>query len=93
MSSKGKTEIGDINQAMLALQLTEPTVGEKRCSECGEHKPASQFYKNRTNKDGLFGKCKLCSEGTKKERALNDVTVERKVTPFRSCLPSLHCTK
>lgn len=61
------------------LQLTEPTVGEKRCSECGEHKPANQFYKNRTNKDGLFGKCKLCSEGTKKERALNDVTVDRKV--------------
>lgn len=60
-------------------QLTEPTVGEKRCSECGEHKPANQFYKNRTNKDGLFGKCKLCSEGTKKERALNDVTVDRKV--------------
>ena len=63
----------------LSLQLTEPTVGQKRCSECGEHKPANQFYKNRTNKDGLFGKCKLCSEGTKKERALNDVTVDRKV--------------
>ena len=63
----------------VCLQVTEPTVGEKRCSECQEHKPASHFYKNRTNKDGLFGKCKLCSEGTKKERALNDVTVDRKV--------------
>ena len=52
---------------------------EKRCSECGEHKPASHFYKNRTNKDGLFGKCKVCSEGTKKERALNEVTVDSKV--------------
>lgn len=71
------------------LQLTEPTVGEKRCSECGEHKAASQFYKNRTNKDGLFGKCKLCSEGTKKERALNDVTVERKVMPVQHCPQSI----
>lgn len=52
---------------------------EKRCSECGQHKPASHFYKNRTNKDGLFGKCKVCSEGTKKERALNEVTVDSKV--------------
>ena len=52
---------------------------EKRCSECGEPKLAAHFYKNRTNKDGLFGKCKVCSEGTKKERALNEVTVDSKV--------------
>jgi len=62
------------------VQVTEPTVGEKQCSECRQHKPASHFYKNRTNKDGLFGKCKLCSEGTKKERALTEVTVDSKVT-------------
>ena len=65
---------------VLVKQVTEPTVGEKRCSECGQHKPASHFYKNRTNKDGLFGKCKLCSEGTKKERALNEVTVDSKAS-------------
>ena len=65
-------------------------MGEKRCSECGEHKPANQFYKNRTNKDGLFGKCKLCSEGTKKERALNDVTVDRKVTVACHHFGNLH---
>ena len=64
---------------LVVVQVTEPTVGEKQCSECGEHKPASHFYKNRTNKDGLFGKCKLCSEGTKKERALTEVTVDSKV--------------
>ena len=65
---------------VLVKQVTEPTVGEKRCSECGQDKPASHFYKNRTNKDGLFGKCKLCSEGTKKERALNEVTVDSKAS-------------
>lgn len=79
-----------MSESICKLQLTEPTVGEKRCSECGEHKPANQFYKNRTNKDGLFGKCKLCSEGTKKERALNDVTVDRKVIVACLHLASLY---
>lgn len=56
----------------------------KQCSECNQTKPSSCFYKNRTNKDGLFGKCKGCSEGTKKERALNEVTVDTKVVLYNN---------
>lgn len=33
----------------------------KRCSCCKLHKPKSEFYKNRTAKDGLYYSCKLCS--------------------------------
>lgn len=61
---------------------------QKQCSECNQTKPSSCFYKNRTNKDGLFGKCKGCSEGTKKERALNEVTVDTKVC-LRLCNTSI----
>lgn len=32
----------------------------KRCSHCGVMKPTSDFHRNRTKKDGLFGECKVC---------------------------------
>lgn len=32
----------------------------KRCSTCKETKPASEFYKNRSTKDGLAYECKMC---------------------------------
>lgn len=35
---------------------------EKRCPLCDTVKPASEFYKSNTNKDGLHGWCKLCSD-------------------------------
>ena len=34
----------------------------QNCKGCKQTKPSSEFYRNRTNADGLFGKCKLCSD-------------------------------
>jgi len=33
---------------------------KKRCSECREIKPLSEFHRNRANPDGREGKCKVC---------------------------------
>jgi 5-methylcytosine-specific restriction endonuclease McrA len=32
----------------------------KRCGHCDEHKPTSEFYVDRRNRDGLWGTCKAC---------------------------------
>ncbi len=33
----------------------------KKCSKCGEWKLLNEFYKSKTNKDGLCGSCKKCN--------------------------------
>jgi len=35
---------------------------EKKCSICKDIKPAAEFYLSNTNKDGLHGWCKVCSD-------------------------------
>ena len=32
----------------------------KKCSNCGEWKPISEFHKNKNTKDGLRSQCKIC---------------------------------
>lgn len=39
-------------------EIEYPT--EKRCWDCGETRPASEFYKKRRNLDGLVDRCKIC---------------------------------
>jgi hypothetical protein len=41
--------------AMMSVIVTE-----KRCSTCGEIKPASQFYKKTSYRSGLASQCKAC---------------------------------
>jgi hypothetical protein len=50
---KGKTrfETGECQRA-----------SEKKCSLCKEVKPAVEFYLSNTNRDGLHGWCKVCSD-------------------------------
>lgn len=55
----------------------------KFCSKCGQEKPVSEFYKDKSAKDGLGYYCKICSRvcqakssyRTKKERGLSVRTV------------------
>lgn len=37
------------------------TVTEKTCPRCGETKPASEWHRKSSSKDGLHSYCKLCS--------------------------------
>ena len=37
-----------------------PLMRSKRCSDCGEIKPATEFWKNKSSKDGLAYYCKPC---------------------------------
>jgi len=34
----------------------------KKCSTCGEEKPLDEYYKDKSRKDGLAGRCKLCKK-------------------------------
>lgn len=36
------------------------TIETKRCSKCKKIKPLSEFYKDRSKKDGLQHRCKIC---------------------------------
>lgn len=47
----------------------------KKCTACGEHKPFSEFYKNKGGKFGLFAKCKPCF--LKITKAWHDANKER----------------
>lgn len=58
---------------------TELTLVEKRCSRCGEVKPASEFHRQRTTKTGLHSRCKQCAtEATQEsiERRKNEMGEE-----------------
>jgi hypothetical protein len=37
-------------------------VVEKRCPKCGQTKVASDFYRNRSNSNGLSSECKPCTQ-------------------------------
>jgi len=37
-----------------------PTMTEKKCRDCGQIKPGSEFYSARANRDGLHSYCKKC---------------------------------
>tara|TARA_R110000782_G_C14565636_1_gene386720 strand:+ start:48 stop:611 length:564 start_codon:yes stop_codon:yes gene_type:complete len=39
----------------------------KICAKCKEEKEFTEFYKNKTNKDGYFGHCKDCHNKTGRE--------------------------
>ena len=40
--------------------LQEPTVPGKECRRCNVFKAATEFYRNKTNPDGLYNNCKAC---------------------------------
>lgn len=44
----------------------------KRCSKCSDKKLYSEFHKNRANKDGFMGRCKLCRKAESKKYRENN---------------------
>lgn len=40
--------------------MQNPTVEWKACRRCGQNKAAAEFYRNKTNADGLYNNCKAC---------------------------------
>ena len=44
----------------------------KKCTKCGEQKPLSEYYKNKSNKDGHQKRCKPCDIAHKKEAYQRD---------------------
>lgn len=56
LSSYKKSVRRDVKSRCKALPV------EKMCRKCFETKPASMFYKCSSNGDGLYAKCKACSQ-------------------------------
>ena len=40
---------------------------QKRCSKCGQHKPLTDFYKDKRYKDGHASYCKDCQKASRNE--------------------------
>ena len=58
----------------------------KKCSKCREEKPATSqyFHKAKSNKDGLFGVCKVCrSEYAKKRREVKRESIDAYMDDWR----------
>lgn len=46
------------------------TLVTKKCTKCGEDKPASLFYKQTKSKDGLHSYCKPCDKEKSRQRSM-----------------------
>lgn len=65
-------------------------VAEKTCTRCGETKPVAEFHRNRTRRDGLQSRCKVCQraavssdENTARSRARGRA-IQRLIEAHRS---------
>ena len=47
--------------------MTDVVVATKTCTACGEEKPASDFYRHRGARDGLYPQCKACKRARQAE--------------------------
>lgn len=50
----------------------------KYCCQCGETKPVSEFYKNRSKRDGLDSYCKKCNKENQKAYKAADPNFQEK---------------
>jgi len=56
----------------------------KQCSNCGETKELSEFYKNKLTKDGLHSECKTCS--SKRYIKNKDIILKRKKARYQKSI-------
>lgn len=62
-------------------QMHGPLREGKRCGKCDTWKPAGEFYRSSTTKDGLQYRCKACMDEGKREyykRYYDEVARERR---------------
>ncbi len=59
----------------------------KQCFKCGAWKPHSEFYKHKAMKDGLLGKCKICTKKDASMHRLENLEKIREYDKSRSKLP------
>lgn len=58
----------------------------KVCFTCGEEKPLTDFYKNKSKKDGFDIKCKNCASEYAKENNKKNLKLRRQSNKYREWL-------
>ena len=65
--------------------LQNPTVEWKVCRRCGTNKPAADFYRNKTNSDGLYNNCKSCFSQDAQHRRERLPPLEERTASAKEC--------
>lgn len=60
----------------------------KTCFKCGESKVRTEFYKHPKMKDGLLGKCKVCTKKDSTQNRKDNVELRREYDRQRAYEPS-----
>ena len=68
-----------------ATLLQNPTVEWKACRRCGLNKPAADFYRNKTNGDGLYNNCKICFSHDAASRRERLPPLEERTATAKKC--------
>ena len=61
---------------------------EKKCSKCKETKPASEFHKDNSKKDGLYYCCKKCNQKNHLSKNYDVSVTEKKCYTCKKTLPA-----
>lgn len=69
----------------LSSCLQNPTVEWKVCRRCGTNKPAADFYRNKTNGDGLYNNCKACFSHDAANRRERLPPLEERTAAAKEC--------
>ena len=59
-AERSRLSVLKIFEPITSCHMQNPTVEWKICRRCGTNKPAADFYRNKTNGDGLYNNCKAC---------------------------------
>ncbi len=69
----------------MVLLAQEPTVPGKECRRCNVYKQAQDFYRNKTNQDGLYNNCKACFAADAVNRRQRMAPLEQRTVPAKIC--------